>query len=95
MTYKLLVKEEARLEIIEAFLYYESQQTGLGLKFTEHIEKYFHIIQDNPLLYQISKFGFREAYIRKFPFLIIYETVKDTVLVYSIFNTRRNPEDKP
>ena len=30
MTFKLIIKEEAQLEVMEAFLYYERKQNGLG-----------------------------------------------------------------
>jgi hypothetical protein len=95
MTYNFEIKEEARIEIIEAYIYYESQQTGLGVKFTEQLEKYLHILAKNPLLYPIKDYGFREAYIIKFPFLIIYEVSEDMVVIYSVFNTYRNPDNKP
>ncbi len=30
MTYKLILQEEASLEILEAYIYYENAQKGLG-----------------------------------------------------------------
>lgn len=94
MIYNLQIKEEASLEIIEAFLYYEEQKTGLGEKFLVQLEKYLKILRETPFLYQTKSFSFREAYLIKFPYLIIFEVVSSEVIVYSVFNTSRNPDGK-
>jgi plasmid stabilization system protein ParE len=95
MKYELIIKEEANLEIIESYLYYESKSIGLGDKFLNQLELYFDRIQKNPKHYQIKTKSFREAYIKKFPFLIIYEIIKKQVVIYAVFHTHRNPETKP
>ena len=33
MIYELIIKEEAEIEILDAFNYYQNQQKGLGEKF--------------------------------------------------------------
>ncbi|MEA1785608.1 hypothetical protein U1E44_05870 [Arenibacter sp. GZD96] len=40
MAYVLEVKDEANLEIIEAYLYYEEKRTGLGEEFIEHLDTF-------------------------------------------------------
>ncbi|GEN75885.1 type II toxin-antitoxin system RelE/ParE family toxin [Chryseobacterium hagamense] len=94
MIYKLIVQEEAGLEILENYINYESIQTGLGEKFLLQVEKYFLQIKDNPRHFQIKKNKYREAYLRKFPYIIIFDMVDDRVIVLSVFNTRQNPEYK-
>ena len=44
----LEIKDEANLEIIEAYLYYEEKRIGLGEEFLEHLEAYFDRITANP-----------------------------------------------
>lgn len=39
--YTLIVKEEAVIEIEDAFLWYEKQKEGLGWKFVAAVERYF------------------------------------------------------
>ena len=94
MTYILEVKDEANLEIIEAYLYYEEKRTGLGEEFLEHLDIYFDRITTNPKHFQQKRKPYREAFIKRFPFLIIYETTKGKVIVYTVFNTWQNPEKK-
>ncbi|WP_294285940.1 type II toxin-antitoxin system RelE/ParE family toxin [uncultured Chryseobacterium sp.] len=95
MMYKLIVQEEAGLEILETYIYYESMQTGLGEKFLMQVEKYFLQIQNNPKHFQIKGSKYREAYLRKFPYIIIFDMVDDRVIILSVFNAHQNPERKP
>jgi hypothetical protein len=46
MKYELIIKEEANLEIIESYLYYESKSEGLGEKFLNQLGLYFERIQN-------------------------------------------------
>ncbi|SFC05136.1 hypothetical protein [Kaistella jeonii] len=41
MIYELEIKEETDEEIIDAYLYYERKQVGLGEKFLLQLEIYF------------------------------------------------------
>lgn len=95
MIYDLIIKEEANNEIIESFLYYESKSEGLGGKFEIHLGIYFDRISKYPYHYQIKRNPYREAFIKKFPFIIIYEIIENKVVVYSVFNTKRSPLKKP
>ncbi len=95
MIYELEIVEEADWEITEAYLYYEHKQSGLGEKFLKQLDKYLDRICENPKLFQIKKNDYREAYIRKFPYLVIFEIEENKVVVYSVFNTPQNPEKKP
>jgi hypothetical protein len=94
MPYILEVKQEANVEIIEAYLYYEEKRIGLGEDFLEHLDIYFDRITANPKHFPKKRKPYREAFIKRFPFLIIYEVSKETVIVYSIFNTWQNPIKK-
>ena len=94
MIYVLDVKDEANIEIIEAYLYYEEKRTGLGEEFLEHLNTYFERIAANPKHFPQKRKPYREAFLKRFPFLVIYEIAKDKVIVYSVFNTWQNPEKK-
>jgi len=90
----LEIKEEANLEIIDAYLHYESKQLGLGEIFLEQLDLYFDRIAENPKHFEVKN-NYREAYIRKFPYLIIFRIEEEKVIVYSVFNTPQNPKNKP
>jgi plasmid stabilization system protein ParE len=95
MKYELIIKEEASLEIIESYLFYESKSIGLGERFLNNIDLYFDRIQNSPEHYQIKRKPYREAFIKKFPFVIVYEVLESEVIVYAVFHSSRNPEEKP
>lgn len=94
MIFVLELKEEANSEIIEAYIYYEQKREGLGEEFLEHLDTYFRRIITNPKHFPKKRKPYREAFIKRFPFLIIYEITKEKVVVYSVFNTWQNPENK-
>jgi len=50
--YDLLISDESRLDILDAFSWYESRREGLGRDFELCLEAGFNQIQSNPLLYQ-------------------------------------------
>ncbi|SNS69658.1 hypothetical protein SAMN06295967_11715 [Belliella buryatensis] len=91
----LLLKEEARFEIIEAYQYYEKQQTNLGEFFLTQLDKCFKRVKSSPLLFPKKRDPFREALVSKFPFIVIFEIEKENIVIYSVFNTWRNPKNKP
>jgi len=94
MTYILELKEYAKIEIIEAYFYYEEKRTGLGEEFLEHLDTYFERIVANPKHFPQKRKPYREAFIKRFPFLIIYEIEKNKIIIYSVFNTWQNPDKK-
>lgn len=94
MTFKLVIKEKAKLEIIEAFLYYEGKQSGLGDYFLDHLDSYFKWIKNYPFHFSEKRAPFREAVVKRFPYIIIFEVMGSEVIVYSIFNSWQNPSKK-
>lgn len=94
MIYELIIQEEASLEILEAYIYYENAQKGLGEKFIKQLNKYFLRIQSHPKHFEIKK-NYREAFVQKFPYLIIFDIIDNKIIILSVFNTHQNPTKKP
>jgi hypothetical protein len=44
--HSLTISEDSKLDIFDAFLWYEEQQPGLGLKFESFLEAGFNLIQN-------------------------------------------------
>jgi hypothetical protein len=95
MKYELEIKKEALLDIKEAYLYYEERKKGLGKRFIETLENYMGRVQKYPEHYQIKRNPYREVFIKDFPYLIIFEIEERKVIVYAVFNTWKNPTNKP
>src|SRR5690349_7159940 len=88
------IKEEASQEAIEAYLYYESKQEGLGERFFKRVEDTYKRIDNHPEGYQKIYKPFRAAKVRNFPYQIIYEIEGENIIVYSVFNSYRDPAKK-
>lgn len=88
---KLLIKEEAAQETIEAFLWYEAKSKRLGEFFLAELDECYDKIAQNPEAFQKQYKDFRHAPLKRFPFIIIFEAEPQQVIVYKVFHTSRNP----
>ena len=95
-TYPFIIKSEALEEFIEAILWYEDQQDGLGKIFSEKFYSKLVKVCKNPLHYRSFYKKYHEALVDTFPFLIVYfiDEEKLTIIVVAIFHTSRNPKNK-
>jgi len=96
MVYKLEIWNKAKIEIIEGYFWYVSKKSNLGFEFIEEVEEMFEYINKYPEHYQIKyKERYREAVLKRFPYLIIYEIIQQTMVVYAVFPTKDYPNKKP
>jgi len=91
--YQLIISDDARLDAIEAALWYEYQRSGLGSDFELCPEVAFNQLQRNPLHYEKRYENVRIHYIDRFPYAIHYLFEEETIKVFGIFHTRKNPSD--
>jgi hypothetical protein len=92
--YNLILQEEAILDLLEAFNYYESKKMGLGNEFEAEAFELLELIESNPYLFQIRFGNFHETPLNKFPYNIVYEILKDDILINAVFFTKRHPANK-
>jgi len=96
MNYSFELRDKASKEFIDAFVWYEEQQAGLGDLFELTFQNKLKKICNNPLHYKVSYKNYHEALTEKFPFLIVYtinEKIK-RITIIAIFHTSRNPKRK-
>jgi plasmid stabilization system protein ParE len=91
MKYELLVKAEAIQDMTEAFDWYESQQAGLGIKFLDEVAEFYDRISQHPEHYQSHR-NQRIAVLHRFPYKIVYEIERESIVVYAVYHDKRNPE---
>lgn len=78
--------------MLEAYLWYEQQKTGLGEEFLESLDKAHQSIIQNPSTYRTRyKKMVRAFLVDRFPYLVFYVLDKKDVNVISVFNTSRDP----
>jgi plasmid stabilization system protein ParE len=93
MTYRLIIRPEAELDLEDAFLWYESQSNGLGSEFVRAIDTCISGIGRNPLTYKLIYQEARRALVRRFPYSLFYIVEEDTVFVIACFHSKRNPKN--
>lgn len=93
MQYELLISATAFMEAENAYVYYENQSNGLGDRFLKSLEEAYEKLSRTPQYYTYINTGkdLRDLKIKDFPFVIIFQIVKDRVLVLRVFNTNRDP----
>lgn len=86
----------AAKDLQESFEWYENLELGLGIRFIDFVDSVLGIIELYPESFPRKKGEFREASIRKFPYLIIYEYSPGdhTIFVLHIFHSHKRPKRK-
>ena len=92
MAAKLLLAQEAELDLAEAYAWYEKRRSGLGEDFLSSVDACLASIRRQPEMYTLVHETYRRALIRRFPFAIFYESAGTDVTIYGVFHTSRDPE---
>ena len=92
MSYEVQVRRAAELDLAEAQVWYETQQTGLGAEFRSEVSQVVDRLAATPLIYQIMHRDIRRAIVRRFPYLIWYRVAAETVIVLACTYAGRDPE---
>ena len=93
MPFEIKLTATALKEMEDQVDWYDNRQDGLGTKFTQAVDNRLELLCDTPGMFPVRASGYREILIDNFPFLIVYKIIKkiNTVRVYHIFHTKRNP----
>ncbi len=91
--FNVQIEDRAKIEIADAFDWYENQKTGLGETFLIAFQKAVDSIQKSPQAYTQIKYH-RQFPLKSFPFVILYEISNETMFIDAVFHTSRNPKEK-
>ena len=96
MTYSTEFLLKARLELSEAWEWYEDKQPGLGDKFKQQVYNFVRIIEQEPTRYPERRRNYLEGRAKIFPYMVIYRIHKrrKIIAIASVFHIRRNPGKK-
>lgn len=92
--FTIIIKEQAKVNLENAAIYYNEQRDGLGYDFLEAVETALHDISLNPFGYQIKYDVFRTKLIKPFPYLLIFELLNNEIIIYQCFGAKDNPAKK-
>ena len=83
---------EARDELIEAAVYYEEMQPGLGMRFRNEVAEIVVTIQQHPLLWRERHGGFRRVHCPVFPYYVAYFIRKNIAVIAAVAHSSRYPD---
>ena len=86
-----IVKEEVYDDLTNISQWYESNAPGLALNFLHDWEDSLKEVERNPYIFQIKFKNFRHCKLQKFPYLIIFEIEKNSIIVYAVIHGHRKP----
>lgn len=92
MAARLVLAPETEPDIAEAYVWYEDRRTGLGEEFLSSVDACMEGVRRHPEMHPIVHDAYRRALIRRFPYGIFYECAEETVTVYAVLHTSRDPE---
>lgn len=93
MDYELIIRPEAKADLLDAFHWYQAQRTGLGLDFKLCVDEVVSKLLKRPTIYKKVHKHIRRALIRKFPFGIFYIIEENSIIVIAVIHARRNPTE--
>jgi plasmid stabilization system protein ParE len=91
VTRRVIARDEAEADIVEAALWYERQCAGLGSEFVRAVDRCFELIAQQPDVFPIVYRSARLGLLRKFPYLVIYRVFPDFISVVAVMHGRRHP----
>ena len=91
MTFRLILRPDARRELDDAALWYESERRGLGEEFLIEVERALDLVLEHPERFPDVHRGLRRIRVKRFPYSVIYRVAGNDVIVHAVFHARRNP----
>ena len=82
----------ARLDVFEAFDWYEIHEEGLGERFQAALAQAENFVRRNPQLGHPYKFGTRKWALKVFPYNLIYSDETELILILAVAHYSRAPD---
>ena len=92
MPTSLVLAPEAESDVSEAYGWYEDRRRGLVDEFLSCVDACLSGILRQAKPHAIVLAEYRRAMIRRFPYAVFYESTDDSVIVYAILHSSRDPE---
>ena len=92
MKLRLVIRSEARADLVEAFDWYETQRMGLGEELLTQVRLSLDRIQDGSDRYAKVFRDVRRAPVRRFPYSIYFLKVEHRIIILAVLHHRRDPK---
>lgn len=88
---KTRLHPSAKAEMAKATKWYAKQSAEAARSFVAEVERSLGIILVAPNLWEEYLSGTRRFLVRRFPYLIVYSVVDDTLNIWAVSHARRKP----
>lgn len=94
MSFEIVLRREAEIDLDEIFVWYEEQQPELGYRFLKDFERTLRKIERNPYHASYIEAYARGTSLKKFPYEVIYRIDINTrqVRIIAVIHHHRDPE---
>jgi len=91
---KIEFLQPAAAELYEAIVYYNIQRQDLGLEFAKEVQDTIERIKQNPEAWTTisTPKQARRCLTNRFPYGIIYQIRKNTILIVAVVHLKRRPQ---
>lgn len=87
----MLVRPLARLDMLDAVVWYEEQRAGLGQELADELSFAIDRAAREPLLYAEIGGSVRRVLVRRFPYGVFFHLEGDQIVVIAVAHVRRGP----
>jgi len=91
VSFPVILRDEAEVDMAEAALWYERRSLGLGAEFVRRVDACLALVSRQPTLFPVIHREARMALPRRFPYLIIYRVFPDFISVIAVIHGKRHP----
>ena len=88
--WRLVVRPQVEDDLVEASLWYDKKQIGLGNQFLAEYVAAIHRILEDPWLFSIAVNGLRPCLIKRFSYIIHFVVEDDQIIVIAVMNAARD-----
>jgi plasmid stabilization system protein ParE len=90
MSLAVVARPEVVGDIQEAYSWYETERVGLGEELLSELRQVLDRMAEHPTMYEEIKSGIRRAVLNRFPYLVIYRVMADTIEIISVIHGSRH-----
>ncbi|MEQ9089499.1 MAG: hypothetical protein RIE52_00325 [Balneola sp.] len=86
--------EEAKIDLLNGYDFYESLEPGVGSYFLDSIYSDIESLVIYAGIHPKNQRGYHYMLAKTFPFAIYYKIENNSVLIYAVLDCRSNPTEK-
>lgn len=89
---RLFVRHAAKIDVADAFRWYEARRPGLGHEFADEVANTYAAIEAQPLRFPLMLDDIRMAVVHRFPYLVYFVLLPRGLSVIAMLHGHRDPQ---